>query len=109
MDTRQKITALDCEAPKEILGAAPATQRGPLDRDAGAAAGASPNTPEVLTEREREVLRWTAEGKTAFEIGLIVGLTERTVNFHIGRVLIKLAATNKTQAAVKAARLGILS
>ena len=63
---------------------------------------------EALTEREREVMRWTAEGKTAFEISVIVGLTERTVNFHIGRVLVKLSATNKTQAAVKAAVKGML-
>lgn len=64
--------------------------------------------PEALTERELEVVRWTANGKTAFEVGVIIGLTERTVNFHISRVLQKLNATNKTQAAVKAAVLGML-
>jgi LuxR family transcriptional regulator, quorum-sensing system regulator SolR len=69
---------------------------------------AAPATPEMLTEREREIMRWTAEGKTAFEVGLIVGLTERAVNFHIGRVLVKLGATNKTHAAVMAAVMGIL-
>jgi hypothetical protein len=35
-------------------------------------------------------------------------LTERTVNFHISRVLAKLGANNKTQAAVKAALMGLL-
>jgi DNA-binding CsgD family transcriptional regulator len=63
---------------------------------------------EVLTERQREVMRWTAVGKTAFEVGMIVGVTERAVNFHIGRVLSKLGATNKTHAAVMAAVMGIL-
>jgi DNA-binding CsgD family transcriptional regulator len=67
-----------------------------------------PPAPPRLTQREREVLRWTAEGKTAFEIGIIVGLTERTVNFHIRHVLAKFEATNKTQAAVKATVMGLL-
>jgi DNA-binding CsgD family transcriptional regulator len=74
----------------------------------GANAGASRPVPPCLTRRELEVLRWTAEGKTAFEISVIVGLSERTVNFHIHRVLAKLEATNKTQAAVKAAVMGLL-
>jgi LuxR family transcriptional regulator len=64
--------------------------------------------PVALTTRQREVMLWTAEGKTAFEISVIVGLTERTVNFHIGRVLAKLGANNKTQAAVRAALMGLL-
>jgi LuxR family quorum-sensing system transcriptional regulator SolR len=67
--------------------------------------------PEILvsmTAREREVLRWTAEGKTAYEIGLILSVSERTVNFHINNVVAKLGASNKTQAAVKAAALGLL-
>jgi LuxR family quorum-sensing system transcriptional regulator SolR len=36
----------------------------------------------VLTTRERDVLRWTSEGKTSAEIGEILHMTERTVNFH---------------------------
>jgi DNA-binding CsgD family transcriptional regulator len=62
----------------------------------------------ALTTRQREVMLWTAEGKTAFEISVIVGLTERTVNFHISRVLAKLGANNKTQAAVRATLMGLL-
>jgi len=67
--------------------------------------------PEMLvtmTSREKEVLRWTAEGKTAYEIGQILAVSERTVNFHINNVVSKLGASNKTQAAVKAATLGML-
>src|SRR3954447_2052643 len=67
-----------------------------------------PTVPTALTTRQREVMLWTAEGKTAFEISVIVGLTERTVNFHISRVLAKLGANNKTQAAVRAAAMGLL-
>jgi DNA-binding CsgD family transcriptional regulator len=67
-----------------------------------------PETKVTMTAREKEVLRWTAEGKTAYEIGQILVVSERTVNFHINNVVTKLGACNKTQAAVKAATLGML-
>jgi LuxR family quorum-sensing system transcriptional regulator SolR len=67
-----------------------------------------PETLVIMTAREREVLRWTAEGKTAYEISQILTVSERTVNFHINNVVSKLGASNKTQAAVKAAALGML-
>jgi LuxR family quorum-sensing system transcriptional regulator SolR len=68
----------------------------------------APETQILLTAREKEVLRWTAEGKTAYEISLILAISERTVNFHINNVVLKLGASNKTQAAVKAVALGLL-
>ncbi|ALK33936.1 helix-turn-helix transcriptional regulator [Burkholderia plantarii] len=61
-----------------------------------------------LTLREREVLTWTADGKTAYEIGRIVGITERTVKFHLQNAVMKLDAMNKTHAAAKAAMLRLL-
>lgn len=65
--------------------------------------------PELnLSSRECEVLRWTAEGKTSSEVGQILGLTERTVNFHINNASAKLGACNKTSAALRAAMLGLL-
>jgi DNA-binding CsgD family transcriptional regulator len=67
-----------------------------------------PETQVIMTAREREVLRWTAEGKTAYEISRILSVSERTINFHINNVVSKLGASNKTQAAVKAAALGML-
>lgn len=69
---------------------------------------AVPESTIALTLREKEVLRWTAEGKTAYEIGQILAVSERTVNFHINNVVSKFDASNKTQAAVKAATLGML-
>jgi LuxR family quorum-sensing system transcriptional regulator SolR len=69
----------------------------------------APETLITMTLREKEVLRWTAEGKTAYEIGQILAVSERTVNFHINNVVTKLGASNKTQAAVKAATLGMLA
>ncbi|MEP6484917.1 MAG: autoinducer binding domain-containing protein [Rudaea sp.] len=72
---------------------------------------ASRNAPAVmpvLTQREREVLRWTAVGKTSDEIGMILAISARTVNFHITMVLEKLEAVNKTQAVAKAVILDLL-
>jgi LuxR family transcriptional regulator, quorum-sensing system regulator SolR len=62
----------------------------------------------VLTPRERECLRWSADGKTAWEIGQILNIAERTVVFHVNNVVQKLSATNKTQAIVRAVALNLL-
>lgn len=67
-----------------------------------------PHGNNRLTPRELEVLRWTADGKTASEVGSIMAISERTVNFHVGNSLIKLDSTNKTAAVIKAAMLGLL-
>lgn len=67
-----------------------------------------PESEVMLTSREREVMLWTAEGKTAYEVGQILAVSERTINFHINNVVAKLGASNKIQAAVKAAILGLL-
>jgi len=61
-----------------------------------------------LSERELEVLKWTAEGKTSSEVATIMNITERTVNFHISNCIVKLDASNKLHAAVKAAMSGLL-
>lgn len=68
----------------------------------------APGIETAMTAREKEVLLWTAEGKTAYEIAQILNLSERTVNFHINNVVQKLGTSNKTQAAVKAIALGLL-
>ncbi|MBS4718222.1 autoinducer binding domain-containing protein [Aeromonas dhakensis] len=62
-----------------------------------------------LTEREAEVLRWTAEGKTSADISTILQISDNTVNFHIKNALNKLGSSNKTAATVKAALLGYLA
>lgn len=64
--------------------------------------------PDMLSLREREVLRWSAAGKTADEIGMILAITPRTVAFHINRCIGKLDAANKTEAVAKALVLGLL-
>lgn len=67
-----------------------------------------PDTAYQLTSREREILRWSAVGKTAEEIGTILGITERTVTFHVTSSLYKLDVTNKTQAVAKALLLRLI-
>jgi DNA-binding NarL/FixJ family response regulator len=56
-----------------------------------------------LTEREREVLRLVAGGSANKEIGSRLGITERTVKFHVTSILNKLGADNRAQAAAIAA------
>jgi len=61
-----------------------------------------------LTVRETEIIRWTALGKTAFEISIILGISENTVLFHLKNIIAKFNANNKISAAVQAALLGFL-
>ena len=56
-----------------------------------------------LGERERETLTWAARGKTFAEIGQILGLSRRTVEFHLDNARRKLGVPTRTQALVKAA------
>jgi LuxR family quorum sensing-dependent transcriptional regulator len=55
-----------------------------------------------LTPREREVLCWAANGKSAAETGDIMAITERTVNAHASSAMAKLDACSRTQAVVRA-------
>lgn len=57
-----------------------------------------------LSPREIEVLKWSADGKTASDIATILSLSERTVNFHVSSSIKKLGVNNKISAVVKAAR-----
>jgi len=61
-----------------------------------------------LTSREVEVLKWTADGKSAQDIADILALSKNTVDFHIRNAVVKLHAANKTAAVVRAAMLGYL-
>jgi len=62
-----------------------------------------------LTPRELEALRWTMDGKTAWEVGAIMNISERTAVLHLQNSMHKLDCVNKHQAVLKAIRLGILS
>jgi DNA-binding CsgD family transcriptional regulator len=62
----------------------------------------------TLTPRELEVLHWTMEGKTAWEVGAILGISERTAVLHVNNAMHKLGCTSKHQAVLKALRLGLI-
>ncbi|HEX4509347.1 MAG TPA: autoinducer binding domain-containing protein [Burkholderiaceae bacterium] len=61
-----------------------------------------------LTARELEALRWTMDSKTAWEVGVIMNISERTAVFHVHNAMRKLGCSDKMQAALKASRLGLL-
>jgi DNA-binding CsgD family transcriptional regulator len=62
----------------------------------------------ALTPREVEALSWTMEGKTAWEVGKVLGIAERTAVLHINNAMHKLGCVNKHQAVLKALRLGLI-
>lgn len=61
-----------------------------------------------LTPKELEILAWIQQGKTSWEIGRILKITERTVKFHVGNACRKLGANSRTQAVAIAMREGFL-
>jgi LuxR family transcriptional regulator len=68
---------------------------------------ARPQAPP-LSRRELEVLKLSADGKTAYEIARILNLSERTINFHVHRAIEKLGVNNKIAAVIAAARSGAI-
>ena len=61
-----------------------------------------------LTAREREVLRWVADGKTSWEVSVILRISERIVKFHLIQASRKLNAVNRTSAVAKALARGLI-
>ena len=66
-------------------------------------------TSEPLTERETDVLRLLAQGKTNKEIARELNIAEQTVKTHVSHVLDKLEVPSRTQAALYAIRVGLVS
>jgi len=61
-----------------------------------------------LTARELECLRWTMEGKTAWEVGRILGTSEQTAARHLHHATKKLGCANKHHAVLMGLRLGLI-
>ncbi len=68
----------------------------------------APESPETLTERETDVLRLLAEGKANKQIAVTLGIGEKTVKTHVSNILAKLGVQSRTQAALYAARIGLV-
>ena len=74
---------------------------------------ANANTPQTtrvkgLSRREMMVLEWMKQGKTNWEISRIIGVTERTVRFHVESIFMKLDVGSRTQAVAFAIEHGLL-
>lgn len=69
---------------------------------------AKESSPDVLTERELEVLRLMAQGLQNKEIAARLVISERTVKFHVSSILAKLGAGNRTEAVKIASQRGLI-
>ncbi|MHB1702956.1 MAG: autoinducer binding domain-containing protein [bacterium] len=61
-----------------------------------------------LSPREKEILKWVKDGKTSWDISVILNISGRTVNFHIDNIKQKLDVINRTQAVAIALKLGLI-
>jgi DNA-binding CsgD family transcriptional regulator len=65
--------------------------------------------PEIrISAREKEVLRWVEQGKSSLEISLILGISQRTVNSYVYKIMGKFDAVNRTQMVAIALRKGFI-
>ncbi|MEJ2696218.1 MAG: helix-turn-helix transcriptional regulator [Candidatus Sulfobium sp.] len=64
--------------------------------------------PVRLSGRELEVLNLLKLGKTSWDVSKILGISERTVNYHIGNAMRKLDAINRIQAVYEAVNLDLI-
>ncbi|ASG23817.1 helix-turn-helix transcriptional regulator [Nitrospirillum viridazoti] len=64
--------------------------------------------PPTLTQREQEALVWASRGKTVEETGEIIGVSGRTVTFHLQNALEKLGCYSKIHAVAKAIQMGLI-
>ena len=106
--------ALFRDAPAERVAAAlAAAARGLTVLDAGLAASVirappAPALDEPLTPRELEVLGLLAEGLPNKAIAARLGISEHTAKFHVNAILGKVGAESRSEAIVRAARLGLV-
>jgi NarL family two-component system response regulator LiaR len=69
----------------------------------------APESPEALTERETDVLRLLAQGLSNRAIAQSLNIGEKTVKTHVSSILSKLGVPSRTQAALYAVRIGLVS
>lgn len=61
-----------------------------------------------LSRRELQCLAWVSRGKTSWETGVILGLSERTINFHLRNAARKLNVYGRQACVTQAIHLGLL-
>jgi len=107
----RRLRAIGCLTDVTDLHAdAPIDQAAPHAEHAGSILPVQPAPADaiILSAHERECLLWVSFGKTAWETAAILGKSQRTVEFHLGKAVRKLDAANKVHAAVLAIRQGLL-
>ncbi|MGV1819852.1 LuxR C-terminal-related transcriptional regulator [Agrobacterium sp. CG160-95] len=70
--------------------------------------GAGRKNAPYITQHERDVIRWCAEGKTNWEIGQILGRSEKTVQHELHNAQRKMNCVNRAQLVAEAIRIGII-
>ena len=88
---------------------APVAASSVLRRVRGELGSAPAHATPALTPRERAVLEHLAQGLGNKQIAAALGITERTVKFHVSSVFTKLGATNRTEAVTRAAQQGLIA
>ena len=83
------------------------TEAGGL-RFSGALTTTDEKRPAELPPRELECLNWCSQGKTNWEIGRILGISDRTVEHHIASAVRRLGCTGRVQAVALALRTGLI-
>lgn len=73
-----------------------------------AAAAQEPSRAGILSERQRECLKWVSEGKTTEEIALILGVSSNTINSYVAHAIQKFGASNRAMAIATAIRSGVI-
>jgi DNA-binding CsgD family transcriptional regulator len=68
-----------------------------------------PTSGGTLTARESECLLWAAEGKTSWETSQILGVSERTIIFHLQNAQEKLSACSRQHAVARAVATGVIT
>lgn len=71
--------------------------------------GIHKNNASALSQRESEVLYWVGLGKTYFETSVILGISQRTVKFHINNIVKKLGVSNARHAVKLSIELDLLN
>jgi NarL family two-component system response regulator LiaR len=69
----------------------------------------APENPQKLTERETDVLCQLAQGLTNKQIALELDIGETTVKTHVSNIMMKLGVLSRTQAALHAVKIGLIS
>lgn len=69
---------------------------------------ASNTAMPTMLPRQIECLTWAQEGKSATDIGQILGISGRTVEWHLARACAALSVRTRVQAVIRARRLGLL-